>query len=656
MERVRITRLIASLVTTLLLSAAVGASAETAETAVEPFSRSDLYTDVKISPDGDWLAVSSLNGGKQFLILIDRKTMEPVRLIGYKANRQPGDYHWISDDRLMFQIEEPIAWFQPPDNYGEWMAQDVNGERDRNLFGYRAGERQTGSRIRKAESHRADGHLVDRLEGNDNEILMAAIPWERTTGEVAELLRIDVYLGTNEQVAFSPVDRPVFLTDLQQRLRFATGRSGKQELSTYYWHTDDSDRQLIATGSIAGGYLEAIAFQDEENAFVLDSRSTETRTLASFNTSTREITPLYTHPAVDPTNFFFDEASNLLYAVEYETGKPEMFYVDEENVSARILKGLQNAFRSHHVRIVSQTADSRLSIAHVYSDTDPGAWYLYNLDTKNAEHLFDARPWVDPSTARPRQTFLFENSDGMTLQAHLTMPGGDGKPQLVVMAHDGPLGQRSTWRYEPLIQLLAARGYAVLQVDYRGSAGFGKTNEVAGQASWGTGIPQDLIAATRHAFENWPVSRKACLYGEGFGGYAALRATLLSPETFSCVISIAGIYDLEELYDHAYLPWHYDEADFYRAMTADADAMKRLSVQHREMPVPAMMAYGEATLNAPTGQSDAMADTLRRQKIHRVIRLDKQDGFYGDASRETIYSAMLTFLSAHMKGSNKNAR
>ena len=600
-----------------VLASATASSAPNME--VERYSKSNQYFTAGISPDGNQIAALGSNEGKKILAIINTKTLAPLSLIGFKAARQPGEFVWINNERLIYLIEEPIAWFQPPESAGEWVAVNVDGSRDKNIYGYRAGERQTGSRIKKIESYRAHGYLVDRLESSDKKIIMAAVPFENEGGDAPELLELEIYLGTTKRITFSPVRRPIFKTDLNERLRMVTGRSSPKELSTYYWDLEGSDQKRIATGSLAGGYLQAVSFIHDDEVYVTDSRNTETQSLGLLNVESGDIRVFYEHDQVDPSNFLHDEETNTLYAVEYESAKPEYFFVNESNKSARVLKALQRSFPSHHVIIVSHNADSRQSVVQVYSDQDPGAFYLYDRETKEAKHSFDTRPWIDPKRSAARESFTIEAHDGLLMMVHLTLPADAlGPPPLIVYPHDGPLGQRSTWQYNPLIQMLANQGYVVLQIDYRGSKGFGKKHEFLGTETWGSDIPRDIVTAAEHVVEQQLTTNDVCIYGEGFAAYTALRSTVIAPKLFSCAIAVGRIYDPVELYQHAFLPWHYDDTNFYREMTKDSARMRAFDVIDTTIPVPVMFAYGDATLNAPTQQADAMRKCLKKNKSNLI--------------------------------------
>ena len=221
----------------------------------------------------------------------------------------------------------------------------------------------------------------------------------------------------------------------------------------------------------------------------------------------------------------------------------------------KVRASLMRAFPGSNVRITSTTADGSLAIVFVDSDVNPGDYYLFDTKTMRAEFLRATRTWIDPRQMRPRKPIEVTARDGVKLHGYLTQPAGTGPQPLVVLPHGGPHGIRDTWEFDWEAQLLASRGYAVLQINFRGSAGYGMDFETAGYRQWGAGMQDDVTDATRWAIEQKVTEpNRICIFGGSYGAFAALMGAAREPDLYRCAVGYAGIYDLELMLSSADIP------------------------------------------------------------------------------------------------------
>ena len=196
----------------------------------------------------------------------------------------------------------------------------------------------------------------------------------------------------------------------------------------------------------------------------------------------------------------------------------------------------------------SHTRDGKQIVVSVRSDTDPGELYLYDRSNGSARFLMRNRDWIDPAKSASVRPFTLRARDGLTLHGYLTLPNGsDGRNlPLIVNPHGGPIGPRDNWGYNWETQMFASRGYAVLQVNFRGSGGYGKAFRDAGHMNWADGIQDDIIDATRWAIAQGHADpERICIYGGSFGGYSALMAPAREPGLFKCAFGYVGLYDVD---------------------------------------------------------------------------------------------------------------
>src|SRR5690606_17223537 len=231
----------------------------------------------------------------------------------------------------------------------------------------------------------------------------------------------------------------------------------------------------------------------------------------------------------------------------YLDGKPRLAFFDGHSDEARMQQMLQRAFPGAWASVRSSTRDGSLRVVLVQSDVDPGSFYLFDTATANAELLVARDEQIDSTRMAPMAPIQLKARDGVALHGFMTVPpGSDGKSlPMVVMPHGGPIGIFDAWRFDADAQLLAAAGYAVLQVNFRGSGNYGRAFRQAGARQWGGTMQDDVTDATRWAIEQGHADpQRICIYGASYGAYAALMGVVREPDLYRCAIGYVGVYDL----------------------------------------------------------------------------------------------------------------
>ncbi|MGH8496367.1 MAG: alpha/beta hydrolase family protein, partial [Gammaproteobacteria bacterium] len=185
------------------------------------------------------------------------------------------------------------------------------------------------------------------------------------------------------------------------------------------------------------------------------------------------------------------------------------------------------------------------------SDRVPGIYYLYDEDEAKVRYLLSGASWLDPEQMADMRPISFETRDGLTVHGYLTLPrdAGDEPVPLIVHPHGGPYGIRDEWGFEREVQFLASRGYGVLQINYRGSGGYGMEFERTGYRRWGLEMQDDITDGARWAVEEgFADPERICIYGASYGGYAAMAGLTMTPELYACGINYVGVVDLPMLY------------------------------------------------------------------------------------------------------------
>jgi dipeptidyl aminopeptidase/acylaminoacyl peptidase len=252
--------------------------------------------------------------------------------------------------------------------------------------------------------------------------------------------------------------------------------------------------------------------------------------------------------------------------------------------------------------------------------------------------------------------FHIKASDGLPIHGYVTYPRGlpaGVKPPLVVLPHGGPFGIHDRWHFNPEVQLLASQGFAVLQVNFRGSGGYGEAYMEAGYRHWGDRMIEDILDATRWLVRKGQVDgSRMCTYGGSFGGYAAIQATILAPELFRCAVGFAGVYDLTMMETNdEWVSSRRTRGHIRTTLGTDEAALKAASpVYHADqIKVPVLLIHGSHDTRVPIEHAEKLRDALT--KLGRPPEWLEQPheghGFYDEGARLRMYERLVAFLKAN---------
>lgn len=267
------------------------------------------------------------------------------------------------------------------------------------------------------------------------------------------------------------------------------------------------------------------------------------RDLVVFDTRTGRIaSTVYSKPGIDLHSALFDARRKPIGARYYEDGRLVSDYFADGD--ARITAQLEGAFPGRAVASLARNSDGSIQLLWVDGSDMPPRLYYVDTNKKRAELLYDVMPHLSGRRFAQSRVLDLRTVDGLPLQALLTLPRGDGEHPVVVMPHGGPIGVADTMHFNRDVQFIASLGYAVLQVNFRGSDGFGRAFREAGHRQFGQGIEDDIEHALTAALDSYPLDpSRMCVLGMSYGGYSALVSALRWPERFKCVVSIAGVSD-----------------------------------------------------------------------------------------------------------------
>lgn len=512
-----------------------------------PYLKRDQIERIKISPDGDYFALTMPMEDRTVLGIVRRKDKAATARVTSGVNSVVDDFWWAGNERVVISMAQRFGSRDEPAAIGELHAIDADGKNGRLLASpYGTNPDINGAQL-KMDLDPAT-YMLETLPDDQRNILVATI---RFGGDPnVRVDKLDIQTGRRRTVATAPVRRADFVTDRQGRIRFASGADVTNASKLSYRDNDDAPWRLI-NDAVSSKHREfPLGFSaDGSLAYMRVEQDTGTDVLAAWDPITGKSTPLLHDDTVDPYRILRDLDGITLIGASYMSDRVRNRFFDEKAPTAKLYRSLEKAFDGNAVYITSATRNRRLVLVHVWSDRNNGDYYLFDTVNTHADRVFSRREWFPPDAVPASTQVSFTARDGLELHGYLTRPlhAEAGTPlPLIVMPHGGPFGIFDKWEFDDDTQLQAVAGYAVLRVNYRGSANYWRSFTVAGAKEWGGCMQDDLTDATRWAIaQGMADASRVCLYGASDGGYAALMGVAKEPGLYRCAAGYVGVYDLD---------------------------------------------------------------------------------------------------------------
>jgi len=646
------------------LLACVTQSLAAVEIPLADFARHDRYRDVKISPDGEYLAASAIVHDKAVLALIHLSDMKGVNVVPREKDELAG-FWWVAPRRVMYTVGHKLGGLEMPAPTGELYTVAADGSDERLIFGYRAGiPERSATRLARATGEFAYGELISPLLDDSGYALIASYPlvastsgtWHPVPSPAAfpEAYRIQLRTGVKTRVATSPLRNARFLADPRGAVRFAFGPDVDQMQKVYYRARNDAEWELVFDQAANGRAVTPHAFSHDGKSVYLDCDGDKfVGGVCRWDIATRKLQTLWSGSESAPTELMLTADENGLFAVGSMPGRPTVDVLDKTSSEARLLTALMQQFPDQHVHLGTQTRDGRKRVVTVDGDTNPGDFYLFEVDTRKLTFLLSRRPWVKPEQMSHIEPVTLPARDGLVLHAYLTRPRGQETARhlpLVVYLHGGPYGVRDSWAFDSEVQMLASRGYAVLQVNFRGSGGYGVPFMQAGFRQWGAAMQDDVSDATRWAIaQGITDAGRICIFGASYGGYSALAGAVRDPDLYKCAIGYVGIYDLRLMYTRGDIPQSiFGENYLKMVLGEDQDELYDHSpIAHLErIKARVMLIVGGADERVPAVQGERLHDALTLRKVEHewLYQRTEGHGFYAEPHLVEMYEQVIALL------------
>jgi dipeptidyl aminopeptidase/acylaminoacyl peptidase len=620
---------------------------------LETFVKFAQFRQLVISPTGEYLAASlTKEDGTPLVTIIDVRNMQQMSAIEFNQEQLPSTLTWLNSSRIGIRIAKKIGALDQPIASPEYYAMDADGNHKEMLWG----GVDTNKGQQGPAKYRTYMEVLSLLPDEPETILVAAQGGSLSVSGYTKAYELNIYTGNTKKVASAPIRGASMLADHDKNIRFAIGadENDNNKIKAYYRKNNDDDWALSATYPSTAGKLIPIAFaKDNKEVFALSDLDSEITGLVKLKPSTNEIELLYRHPKVDLVDVFLSPDGQLVGA----RVSPDRTYnisLSDHNL-AKWLDKLQASFPDDTVTVTSATKDEEKLVVYISSAQDPGSYYIFDTITKKMHFIVSVAPWVDPSLMAKVEPFTITARDGLELNGYLTLPNKEAKNlPLIIYPHGGPHGPRDFWSFDPDAQMLANNGYAVLQLNFRGSGGYGRGFEQAGYLKWGREMQDDLTDATNWAINSGLADKeRVCIYGASYGGYATLMGIVKEPDLYKCAIGYVGVYSLPMMYEEGDIPSRKSGINFLKmALGEDQNDLKARSPAYNVDKIKAglFLVHGGKDQRVPIEQAEFLMEQLdkRNYPYELMVKEKEGHGFYKEEHRLELYQRMLSFLDKYI--------
>jgi dipeptidyl aminopeptidase/acylaminoacyl peptidase len=618
----------------VFLSCNFDKQAETATVPLIPvadFFKNPEKSAFKLSPDGDKIAFMKpwqqrMNIHVQFI------GQDGEQKITSATERDIAGYMWANDNRLVYVQDKG-----GDENYRLY-AVDADGSNNKLLTPF------DGIQVR----------LIDPLTEQPDHMIISMNLRDKS---YFDAYRIEINTGEVTLIGENPGNISGWRTDNAGKLRIATTTNGTKTGIMYRQSELQPFRLVLETDF--KDMLEPLYFTfDNNHIYALSNINRDRAAIVKYDLQTnKELELIYEHPDVDVEKLLRSKKRQVITGVGYTTERRHFFFFDAERKALQ--ETLERRLPDYEITVVSHNKNEDKYLVRTYSDRSRGAYYLFDLEEEELTHLVDVSPWIEEETMAPMQPIRFEARDGLILNGYLTLPVGLEPRNLpvVINPHGGPWA-RDIWGFNPEVQFLANRGYAVLQINFRGSTGYGRDFWQKGFKQWGLGMQNDLTDGANWLKEkNIADPKRIAIYGASYGGYAALAGLAFTPDLYACGVDYVGISNLFTFLKTIPPYWEQFRPMYYEMI---GDPIKDKALLERVSPLlhvdkirkPLFIAQGANDPRVSIEESNQIVEALRARGIEvpYMIKDNEGHGFQNEENRIDFYRYMEGFLAEHLGG------
>ncbi|QJD95649.1 S9 family peptidase [Mucilaginibacter robiniae] len=601
---------------------------------VRDFFKTPEKSFFKISPDGKYVSYLKPYKDKQNLFiqsLADGKETMATSFSDYPVR----DYFWTYNNQLVF-VQDIIT----QDKF-KMYALDVNTLHLRNLLN----EAKVRMRLLNCSRNQPD---------------IITITSNKRDSAKFDVYQLNIKTGNLKLYLQNPGNIIEWYPDDDGKIRLAKASDGVDE-TILYRATESGAFRPIIKNNFKNSVIPIVFTGKGANFYALSNVNRDKMAVVEINAENgKEVKTVYAGNKADILEVGYSSKKSCIEYAGWEDAKPHKFYLDTS--AKRIYQDIKKHLNGGVIRFVGRDSAEKKFIIDTYTDRNPGTYYLYESNTGKLTELGNLNASINPDELCSMQPVAFKASDGMLINGYLTLPRGNNKTNLpvVVMPHNGPYNSpwgRNNWGYSADVQFLANRGYAVFQVNYRGSTGYGKAFKSAGFKQVGGKIQDDITDGVK-----WLITRRTAdpkriaIFGGGFGGFSALYGVSFHPELYNCAIVQYGLINFFTYFKHGppfFKPYLQMNYEMVGNPETDANQLRAISpVFHADkIKAPLLIFQGAKDPSANISELNQFVRELRNHgdSVTYVLKDNERTYFKNERNRMEMYAQIERFLNAHLK-------
>lgn len=597
---------------------------------LEDFFKNPEKTAFKLSPNGEYFSYMAPYESR--LNVFIQKIGETVATrITNETERDISGYLWANNKRLLY-------------------LKDTGGDENFHLYGVNVdGADLKGLTV--FEGVRTQ--IIDDLEDIEEEIIIGL---NKRNPQVFDPYRLNVETGKMVLLAENPGNIIGWMTDHEGRLRVAVASDGVN-VTQLYRETEADEFNAVLTTNFKETLSPIIFTFDNKMVYALSNLGRDKLALVKFDIiNGKESEILFETDEADIGGIVYSKKEKIVQATNYYTSKRKVHFFDTE--AEKRYNKIQDQLPDVEIRIVSENKEEDKYMVRTFSDKSRGSYYLYDKNEDKLTKLADLSPWLDASQLCDMKAIEYTSRDGINIQGYLTLPkGSDAKNiPVIINPHGGPWA-RDYWGFNPEIQFLANNGYAVLQMNFRGSKGFGKQFWQSSFKQWGKTMQDDISDGVQWLVEQGIADpEKVAIYGGSYGGYATLSGLCFSPELYAAGVDYVGVSNLFT-FMKTIPPYWKPMLDMLYEMVGNPETDSLLlasasPVYHVDkIKAPLFVAQGANDPRVNIDESDQIVNALKERgvDVEYMVKDNEGHGFHNEENRFDFYKAMIVFLDKHLK-------
>ena len=601
---------------------------------LEDFFKNPEKSSYQISPNGNYYSYMAPYKNRMNIFVQKIGDTSALQLT-HETDRDISGYFWPNDEQIMF-------------------LKDAGGDENFHLFGVNI---DGTNPISFTDFEGVRAQIIDDLPDQKDFVVIGL---NKRNKQVFDPYRLNLKSGEMSMLAENPGNIQGWMFDHDGKLRIATAIVDGVNQSILYRDSEEEEFKTIVTTNFKEGFSPQFFTFDNKNIIGVSNLGRDKSVVVEFDPSTgTEIKELFGNKDYDISGVGYSRKRKVITAAYYNSWKSERHFFDSN--SKLTYENIKNHLPGYEIGITGINDDENIFIVRTYSDKSLGAYFIYNSVEDKMDKIVEVSPWIDENEMSSQLPIKYNSRDGLTINGYLTLPKGyDMKNAknlpVVVNPHGGPW-TRDGWGFNPEIQFLANRGYAVLQMNYRGSTGYGRKFWEASFKKWGREMQDDITDGTQWLIDQGIADKnKIAIYGGSYGGYATLMGLVKEPDLYAAGVDYVGVSNMFT-FMKTIPPYWEPMLEMMYEMVGDVEAdsvmLKEVSpVFHVDkIKAPLFIAQGANDPRVNVDESDQMVKAMKERgvDVEYLVKGDEGHGFRNEENRFDFYRSMETFLDFHLQ-------